>query len=87
MVQILPTAIVSLMYSGKIEFGVINQSVFAFNHILGDFSLIAYQIQANSAFTVVIDRLGEFDDVWMVVSLHTTQRSLHATQRSGNSKK
>ncbi|XP_058070145.1 uncharacterized protein LOC131219154 [Magnolia sinica] len=43
---------------GKIEFGVINQSVSAFNHILGDFSLIVYQFQAISAFSTVIDRLG-----------------------------
>ncbi|KAL5540219.1 hypothetical protein UlMin_044165 [Ulmus minor] len=64
LIQILPAAVVAPMYfSGKIEFGVINQSVSAFNHILGDFSLIVYQIQAISAFSAVIDRLGEFDDV------------------------
>ncbi|KAK3025113.1 hypothetical protein RJ639_044353, partial [Escallonia herrerae] len=64
LIQILPVAVVAPMYfSGKIEFGVINQSVSAFNHILGDFSLIVYQFQAISAFSAVIDRLGEFDDV------------------------
>ncbi|PNT17160.1 hypothetical protein POPTR_010G176400v4 [Populus trichocarpa] len=64
LIQILPAAVVAPMYfSGKIEFGVINQSVSAFNHILGDFSLIVYQFQAISAFSAVIDRLGEFDDV------------------------
>ncbi|GAB4836727.1 Canalicular multispecific organic anion transporter 1 [Ancistrocladus abbreviatus] len=64
LIQILPAAVVAPMYfSGKIEFGVINQSVSAFNHILGDFSLIVYQFQALSAFSAVIDRLGEFDDV------------------------
>lgn len=47
-----------MYFSGKIEFGVINQSVSAFNHILGDFSLIVYQFQALSAFSAVIDRLG-----------------------------
>lgn len=63
LIQILPAAVVAPMYfSGKIEFGVINQSVSAFNHILGDFSLIVYQFQAISAFSAVIDRLGEFDD-------------------------
>ncbi|XP_058768755.1 ABC transporter D family member 2, chloroplastic-like isoform X1 [Vicia villosa] len=63
-IQILPAAVVAPMYfSGKIEFGVINQSVSAFNHILGDFSLIVYQFQAISAFSAVINRLGEFDDV------------------------
>ncbi|KAI4321904.1 hypothetical protein MLD38_035231 [Melastoma candidum] len=64
LIQILPAAVVAPMYfSGKIEFGVINQSVSAFNHILGDFSLIVYQFQAISAFSAVIDRLGEFEDV------------------------
>ncbi|KAL2330942.1 hypothetical protein Fmac_018523 [Flemingia macrophylla] len=63
-IQVLPAAVVAPMYfSGKIEFGVINQSVSAFNHILGDFSLIVYQFQAISAFSAVINRLGEFDDV------------------------
>ncbi|MQL82868.1 hypothetical protein Taro_015343 [Colocasia esculenta] len=46
-----------MYFSGKIEFGVINQSVSAFNHILSDFSLIVYQFQAISAFSAVIDRL------------------------------
>nr|AJQ20610.1 ABC Acyl Transporter [Salvia miltiorrhiza] len=64
LIQILPAAVVAPMYfSGKIEFGVINQSVSAFNHILGDVSLIIYQFQAISAFSAVIDRLGEFDDL------------------------
>ncbi|XP_072999270.1 ABC transporter D family member 2, chloroplastic isoform X2 [Typha latifolia] len=64
LIQILPAAVVAPMYfSGKIEFGVINQSVSAFNHILSDFSLIVYQFQAISAFSAVIDRLGEFDDL------------------------
>ena len=59
LIQILPAAVVAPMYfSGKIEFGVINQSVSAFNHILGDVSLIIYQFQAISAFSAVIDRLG-----------------------------
>ncbi|KAJ0230407.1 ABC transporter type 1 [Hirschfeldia incana] len=64
LIQILPAAVVAPMFfSGKIEFGVINQSVSAFNHILGDFSLVVYQFQAISAFSAVIDRLGEFDDL------------------------
>ncbi|CAO2816452.1 unnamed protein product [Amaranthus hypochondriacus] len=64
LIQVLPVAVIAPMYfSGKIEFGVINQSVSAFNHILGDVSLIVYQFQAISAFSAVIDRLGEFDDL------------------------
>ncbi|KAK2422013.1 ABC transporter D family member [Trifolium repens] len=63
-IRILPAAVVAPMYfSGKIEFGVINQSVSAFIHILGDFSLIVYQFKAISAFSAVINRLGEFDDI------------------------
>ncbi|KAI5069026.1 hypothetical protein GOP47_0015327 [Adiantum capillus-veneris] len=62
-IQVLPAAVVAPMYfSGMIEFGVINQSYSAFNHILSDFSLIVYQFQALSAFSAVIDRLGEFND-------------------------
>ncbi|KAK8603328.1 hypothetical protein V6N13_085518 [Hibiscus sabdariffa] len=64
LIQVVPVAVVAPMYfSGKIEFGVINQSVSAFSHILGDVSLVVYQFQAISAFSAVIDRLGEFDDV------------------------
>lgn len=59
LIQILPAAVVAPMYfAGKIEFGVINQSASAFNHILGDVSLIVFQIQSISAFSAVIDRLG-----------------------------
>lgn len=64
LIQVLPAAVIAPMYfSGKIEFGVINQSVSAFNHILGDFSIIVYQFQAISAFTAVIDRLGTLSSV------------------------
>lgn len=52
-----------MFFAGKIEFGVINQSVSAFNHILSDFSLIVFRFQSISAFSAVIDRLGEFDDL------------------------
>jgi ABC-type uncharacterized transport system fused permease/ATPase subunit len=30
---------------GKIEFGVINQSQSAFNHVLSDLSLVVYQVR------------------------------------------
>lgn len=76
-IQVLPAAVVAPMYfSGKIEFGVINQSVSAFNHILGDFSLIVYQFQAISAFSAVINRLGEFDDVLARSSSKTLSNTL-----------
>ncbi|XP_057474729.1 ABC transporter D family member 2, chloroplastic-like isoform X2 [Actinidia eriantha] len=83
LIQVLPAAVVAPMYfSGKIEFGVINQSVSAFNHILGDFSLIVYQFQAISAFSAVIDRLGEFDDVLDSISskqLSDPSEEIHLT--------
>ncbi|CAN6553716.1 unnamed protein product [Malus baccata var. baccata] len=64
LIHILPAAVVAPMYfSGKIEMGVIDQSTSAFNHILGDFSLIVYRMETISAFAAVIDRLGEFDDL------------------------
>lgn len=37
---------------GKIEFGVINQSVSAFNHILTDVSLVVYQVGARALMVV-----------------------------------
>ncbi|CAD7699045.1 unnamed protein product [Ostreobium quekettii] len=44
-IQLLPAAVVApLFFQGKIEFGVINQSQSAFNHILGDVSLVVYQV-------------------------------------------
>ncbi|KAI3753978.1 hypothetical protein L2E82_26044 [Cichorium intybus] len=81
LIQILPAAVVAPMFfSGKIEFGVINQSVSAFNHILGDFSLIVYQFQAISAFSAVIDRLGEFDDVLDSTSSNGTLEAMDEIQ-------
>lgn len=45
LIQILPAAVVAPLYfQGKIEFGVINQSTSAFNHILSDVSLVVYQV-------------------------------------------
>ncbi|XP_023737010.1 ABC transporter D family member 2, chloroplastic [Lactuca sativa] len=81
LIQILPAAVVAPMYfSGKIEFGVINQSVSAFNHILGDFSLIVFQFQSISAFSAVIDRLGEFDDVLDSTSSNGTLEAMDEIQ-------
>lgn len=40
-IQLLPAAVVAPLYfQGKIDFGVINQSQSAFNHILSDVSLV-----------------------------------------------
>ncbi len=46
LIQILPAAVVApLFFRGEIEFGVINQSSSAFNHILTDVSLVVYQVR------------------------------------------
>ncbi|KAL1815049.1 hypothetical protein ACET3Z_017623 [Daucus carota] len=83
LIQILPAAVVAPLYfAGKIDFGVINQSVSAFNHILGDFSLIVFQFQSISAFSAVIDRLGEFDDVLDSGSSKSSEDSLKEIQLS-----
>ncbi|KAK9814036.1 hypothetical protein WJX73_009771 [Symbiochloris irregularis] len=64
LIQILPAAVVApLFFQGKIEFGVINQSSSAFNHILSDVSLVVYQLESIAGFGAVIDRLGEFSEV------------------------
>jgi len=38
---------------------VINQSSSAFSHILGDVSLVVYQIERLASFSAVTDRLGQ----------------------------
>lgn len=64
LIQILPAAVIApLFFRGEIEFGVINQSASAFNHILSDVSLVVYQFEAIAGFSAVIDRLGEFTEV------------------------
>ena len=47
-----------LYFRGEIEFGVINQSSSAFSHILGDVSLVVYQIERLASFSAVTDRLA-----------------------------
>lgn len=64
LIQILPAAVVApLFFRGEIEFGVINQSASAFNHILTDVSLVVYQFETIAGFSAVVDRLGEFKEV------------------------
>ena len=60
----LPAAVVAPLYfRGEIEFGVINQSSSAFSHILGDVSLVVYQIERLASFSAVTDRLGQMTEV------------------------
>lgn len=64
LIQVLPAAVVApLFFRGEIEFGVVNQSASAFNHILTDVSLVVYQFEALAGFSAVVDRLGELKEV------------------------
>ena len=50
LIGILPAAVVAPLYfQGKIEFGVVNQSSSAFNHILSDVSLVVFQVSHGSS--------------------------------------
>lgn len=63
LVQVLPSLIVAPLYfKGLVELGTITQSYGAFNHILGDFSLIINQFESLSAFSAGLSRLGSFLD-------------------------
>lgn len=56
--QILPILLVAPLYmKGKVEFGVVTQSVTAFAMLIGAFSLIVTQFQSLSSFAAVIQRL------------------------------
>jgi len=64
LITFLPAAFVAPLYfKGEIEFGVINQSASAFNHILGDVSLIVFQFESLAGFSATIERLVQFQDV------------------------
>jgi len=61
LIQILPGTIVAPLYfKGAVELGSVSQSYSAFNHILGDLSLIVNQFEDLARFGAGIDRLGEF---------------------------
>ena len=58
MIQILPVILVAPLYmQGKVEFGVVTQSLTAFAMLVGAFSLIVTQFQSLSSFAAVIQRL------------------------------
>lgn len=63
LVQFVPAALVAPLYfRGSIEFGVITQTSSAFNHILGDVSIVVNQYETLASFAAVLDRLGQFQD-------------------------
>eukprot|EP00889_Picochlorum_renovo_P000923 jgi/Picre1/27953/NNA_000914.t1 len=93
LIQILPAAVVAPLYfKGSIEFGVVNQSSSAFNHILTDISLVVFQFEALAGFSAVIDRLGELTEVFgetthTVVDVTETHAAIrHKIQRIESSK-
>ena len=77
LVQILPSLIVApLFFANKVELGAVTQSYGAFNHILGDFSILINQFESLSAFSAGLTRLSTFlerldataENSWNVVS-------------------
>ncbi|CAN0361394.1 unnamed protein product, partial [Ectocarpus fasciculatus] len=87
LIQVLPGFVVApLFFQGKIELGVVSQSYGAFNHILGDLSLIVNQFESLSAFSAGIDRLGEFlermSDMATVADVTDNKRGLLAAPAS-----
>lgn len=54
----------------------VSQSYGAFNHILGDLSLIVNQFESLSAFSAGIDRLGEFLERMNGMSENKTKRAM-----------
>jgi putative ATP-binding cassette transporter len=58
LIQILPAMIVVPFYfAGRVEFGVVTQSLVAFTHVVGAFSLIVKEFQRLSTFTAVVARI------------------------------
>jgi len=61
LIQVLPGFVVAPLYfKGSIELGVVSQSFGAFNHILGDLSIIINQFEKLSHFVAGIERLDSF---------------------------
>ncbi|EFJ13542.1 hypothetical protein SELMODRAFT_424412 [Selaginella moellendorffii] len=64
LIQILPAAVVAPFYfAGKVDFGIVSQSFYAFSSVLYDLSLVVDEFQSLSSFSAVVDRLGEFSDI------------------------
>jgi putative ATP-binding cassette transporter len=58
LIQILPaTIVVPFYFAGRVEFGVVTQSLVAFTHVVGAFSLIVKEYQRLSTFTAVVARI------------------------------
>jgi vitamin B12/bleomycin/antimicrobial peptide transport system ATP-binding/permease protein len=80
LIQVIPVLVVApLFIKGQAEFGVISQSVMAFGHLIGAFSLIVTQFQAISAYTAVIARLEALADAVGRAELPTSPRIDYCT--------
>jgi len=63
LIGLIPSLIVAPAFmDGKVEFGVVTQSVMAFSTLVGAFSLIITQFQSISTFTAVVARLKALSD-------------------------
>lgn len=61
LIQILPVAVVApQFFAGEIQLGIVSQSAGAFNHILGDLSIIINEFEGLSTFSAGIERLSQF---------------------------
>ena len=78
LIQVVPVAVVAPQYfSGAVQLGVVSQSAGAFNHILGDVSIIVNQFESLSTFSAGIDRLSQFyDEMRKVDALRTRDMPL-----------
>jgi hypothetical protein len=88
MVQVVPAAVVAPLYfQGKIQLGVVSQSYGAFNHVLGDLSLIVNSFGEISAFGAGIGRLANFVEVMETNQLAAASQkgSLAASYSSASS--
>eukprot|EP00277_Geminigera_cryophila_P006233 CAMPEP_0179421420 /NCGR_PEP_ID=MMETSP0799-20121207/9767_1 /TAXON_ID=46947 /ORGANISM="Geminigera cryophila, Strain CCMP2564" /LENGTH=743 /DNA_ID=CAMNT_0021195247 /DNA_START=131 /DNA_END=2362 /DNA_ORIENTATION=- len=89
MVQVIPAWVVAPLYfSGKIQLGVVSQSYGAFNHILGDLSIIVNQFESISSFGAGIGRLGTFIEELEArqrISAQSEQGSLSSSYSSSSS--
>jgi ABC-type uncharacterized transport system fused permease/ATPase subunit len=81
LVQILPIAVVAPRYfAGEVGLGVISQSAGAFNHILGDLSIIVNQFEQLSSFSAGIERLSSFYDAMKTVNTTTADATMPAIE-------
>lgn len=76
--QIIPIVLVAPSYMrGEIEFGVIGQSLVAFNFVVNAFSVIVKEIESISFFLAVVSRLGRLWQKLEVLELASNYTEAH----------